>query len=265
MLVALAWLATTARADAPPLCVVALEASLDPNDDSTIVLRARATRPDGVEIVRELGRVNGTCTTEVGGAESLSVLRCTLANGDEQASEIIQRGRRVLVDTYLTHGGTRARSGRVLLTRAQEGWAVVPRCARTFDDPRACPPSDATIVARAPTPRRVELTLTERDEESGRWVSSRHDVVVTDHSWGEADREDDGWLRWAPAPMTLASARATADVRIEAIARRPVAFRTCDGGDLTYRFDARGRTVEVRWDPQADAREYVYRYAYGGR
>jgi YD repeat-containing protein len=264
LLAVLAWLAPTARADAPPLCVVVLEAALDPADDSTIVLRARATRPDGVEVARELGRVDGACTHEVGGAESLSVVRCTLANGDEQHAEIVQVGARVLVDTHLTHAGGRAQRSRVLLTRSQRGWAVVPRCARTFDEPLACPPSDSPVVARPPVPHRVELTQTERNEESGRPTSTRHDVVVTDHAWGDVDR-DDGWLRWAPAPMTLAAARAAPDVRVESIAHRPVAFRQADGGSLTYHFDARGRTVEVRWDPEADAREYVYRYTYAAR
>lgn len=258
----LAWPARPVLAEAPPLLVVALDAALEARDPSSVVIRAIATDPGGRVVTRELGRVSGVCTVEVGGAESLSVVRCTLANGDEQQHEIVEAGARVLVDTYLTHDGARRRTARVVLTRSRRGWAVVPRCAETFEHPLACPPPTAPLVARPPVPCRVELVLTELDEGTRRPTTSRHAVAVTDHAWGDADREDDGWLRLAPAPLTLAGARASSDVRIEPIAGVPVAFRETDAGGLTYRFDAAGRTTEVRWDPQADAREYVYRYVY---
>jgi hypothetical protein len=257
----LGWPATPVLAEAP-LLVVALDAALDARDPSSIVIRAIATDPRERMITRELGRVNGACTIEVGGAESLSVVRCTLANGDEQQHEIVQAGARVLADSYLTHDGARRRTARVALTRSRRGWAVVPRCAETFEHPLACPPPTAPIVAQPPAPCRVELALTELDEDTRRPTTSRRVVVVTDHAWGDADREDDGWLRLAPAPLTLAGARASSDVRIEPIARVPVAFRETDAGGLSYRFDAAGRTTEVHWDPQADARDYVYRYTY---
>lgn len=259
----LAWSARPVLADAPPLMVVALDAALDPNDASRIVLRALATQPDGRVVTREIGRVNGACTIDVGGMESLSVARCALASGDLLELEILQPGPRVFVDTYLTRArGERRRTGHVVLARAHRGWAVVPRCRETFEHPLACPPPSAPIVARPPAPCGVTLTLTELDEETFRPTITRHTVGVTDHAWGDADRDDDGWLRLAPTPITLAAARTSPEVRVTPIAGRPVAFRDTDAGTLTYRFDAEGRTTEVHWDPQADSREYVYRYVY---
>lgn len=264
LVLSLSWRASSALADPPPvLVVVVLDAALDPADASSIVLRALATQPDGRVLTRQLGRVNGACTIDVGGLESLSVARCALASGDQLELEIVQPGARVFVDTYLTRpGGERRRTGHVVLARLRPGWAAVPRCRETFEDPLACPPPREPIVARSPAPCRVELTLTELDEVTRRPTLTRHSVAVTDHGWGDADREDDGWLRLAPTPITLAAARTSPDVRVTPIAARPVAFRETDAGALTYRFDAQGRTIEIHWDPQADSREYVYRYLY---
>jgi len=79
--------------------------------------------------------VDGPCTEDVGGLESLAVLSCR-----DRLFELVQRGLRIEV-IESTADDRRRRIRRHAVLRARAGWVVVPRCRAVADDPRACLPS----------------------------------------------------------------------------------------------------------------------------
>lgn len=129
----------------PPLVVAHLVVAHSDRLDQFIV-EARVEMPNG-SLVRELFRVGeAECTEDVGGMESISVVRCVSESQWPRIEfEMLEMGRRVVVDEYRTASATaeRRRVRRTVVARTRRGWAVVPRCAETFNDPRACPPPGA--------------------------------------------------------------------------------------------------------------------------
>lgn len=126
----------------PPLVVARLVVVHSDRLDHFIV-EARVAMPNGSQ-VRELFRVGeAECTEDVGGMESISVVRCVSESPWARIEfEMFEVGRRIVVDEYRTASATaeRRRVRRTVVARTRRGWAVVPRCAETFNDPRACPP-----------------------------------------------------------------------------------------------------------------------------
>lgn len=129
-------------APAPPLFVVRLELSPDPRAADKTRVEAVTVSPAGRVLERALRSLEGRCVVDVGGMDSLSVARCELPDGEVRDFEILEVGRRVVVDEYVTRtpSSARRRVRRLTIATRRDGWAVVPRCAETFQDPRACPP-----------------------------------------------------------------------------------------------------------------------------
>ncbi len=143
-------------------------------------------------------------------------------------------------------------------------WIVLGSSDVCAQDVASCVITSSIPAAQRLLPCRISLLFRSSVEPADHhrvWRDERLPVSRTVRVFADP-RAQDLITPDAPIPLMLNQARAMSGAHEQRIRGRIYIFVTRDEMSLTYRFDARGRTIEVRLEQVADSNYYLWSYSY---